>query len=53
MGVNVQAQGKGGVSLGGIIDVGSLGGTSSPAMVSAGLFVVLLVLVIVIALSAR
>lgn len=53
MGVNVQAQGKGGISLGGKLDLGSLGGTTSPAMVSAGLFLVLLALVVVIAMSAR
>ena len=52
MGVSVQAQGKGGVSLGGAFDLGQLGGTS-PAAVSAGLFLVLLAVVILIALSAR
>ncbi len=53
MGVNVQGQGRGGISLGGNLDFSQLGGTGSPAAVSAGLFLVLLAIVIVIAMSAR
>lgn len=53
MGVNVQAQGKGGITLGGNLDFSQLGGTGSPAVVSTGLFIVLLAIVIVIAMSAR
>ena len=55
MAVNVSASGKGGagVSLGGRLDLGQLGGTGSPAMVSAGLFVLLLAVVVLIALSVR
>ena len=52
MGVNVQAQGKGGINLGGNLDLGQLG-AGSPAMWSGVLFVVLLAIVVVVVLSLR
>lgn len=52
MAVNVSASGKGGVSLGGNLDLSQLGG-SSPAIGSAVLFVVLLLIIVAIGLSLR
>ena len=52
MAVNVSASGKGGVSLGGNLDLSQLGG-SSPAVGSAILFVVLLAVIVMIAVSLR
>jgi hypothetical protein len=53
MAVNVSASGKGGVSLGGNLDLSQLGGASSPAMGSAILFVVLIAIIVMIGLSLR
>ena len=52
MAVNVSASGKGGVSLGGNLDLSQLGG-SSPAVGSTILFVVLLAIIVAIAMSLR
>jgi hypothetical protein len=52
MAVNVSASGKGGVSLGGNLDLSQLGG-SSPAIGSAILFVVLIAIIVMIGLSLR
>jgi hypothetical protein len=54
MGVNASAsaQGRGGISLGGNLDLGQLG-LGSPAIYSALLFFILLAIVVVVALSLR
>lgn len=52
MAVNVQAKGQGGLSLGGNFDVSQLG-AGSPAVWSAGLFVVLLVVVVLVVMGLR
>ena len=52
MAVQVNAAGKGGISLGGNLSLDQIGATS-PAGFSVGIFVVLLAAVILIALSLR
>lgn len=53
MSVNVSAKAAGQVGLGSRVDLSQLGGATSPAGMSAGLFVLLLLVVVAIALSVR
>ena len=52
MAVNVQAKGTGGITLGGNLSLDQLG-AQSPAAYSVGLFLVLLAIVVLVALSLR
>jgi len=52
MAVNVQAKGQGGITLGGNLDLAQFG-ASSPAVWSAGLLILLLVAIVLIAMGLR